>query len=117
MQRLCLSPAEIGDLGSSEPLLYTVRIFFSNAIAGHPSESSEEPLSKHVQGVRGDEIILVVDPPIANKGNEPEEVFDSCEIERRRAFFQGLCSCAAKNIDCALFVGAFLDKSYTFAQR
>ena len=58
-------------------------VFFFDAVASHPSESSEEPFRKSIHGVRGDEFGLVVDNSIADRGDKPKEVFDSRKVERR----------------------------------
>ena len=98
-------------------------IFFFDAIACYPSESSEEPFRKSIYGVRGDEFGLVVDKPIADRGDKSKEVFDSRKIERRKPFPKTLRSYGMRDIDGALLVGkhlariicAFLDKRYPSA--
>lgn len=98
---------------------YCPFIFFFDAVASYPSESSEKPLRKGIYKVRGDEFGLAVDNPIANKGDKPKEVFDSCKIEKSKPFPKTLRSYSMRNIDRTLPIGmylvcliyAFLDKS------
>jgi len=104
--------------------IYCPSIFFFDAVASHPSKSSEEPFRKSVHGVHGNEFGFVVDNPITDRGDKPKEIFDSRKIERRKLFPKTLCSCGVRDIHSALLVGkqlacimcAFLDKSYPSAQ-
>ena len=105
--------------------VYCPSILFFDAVAGHPSESSEEPFCESVQGVRGNEFSLVIDNPVADRGNEPKEVFDGRKIKRRKPLPKTIRSYGMRGIDGALLAGkqlacilcALLNKSDPSAQH
>lgn len=83
-------------------------IFLFDAIAGHSSESGEQPLRERVHEVGSHQFRLLVDDSIADRGHKVEEVFDSREVEGEQPFTKALRSCDVREVDFALLVERYL---------
>lgn len=85
--------------------VHRLSVFLFDAIAGHSSEAGEEPFRERVQGVGRDESRLFVDVPVADRGDEAEEVFDCREVERGQPFTEALRSCGIGGVHFVLRAG------------